>query len=287
MTDNSTEMYETDNIDDLLTGTTPDSQEVETLEEPEATPQAEPEDTGEGDAPEPEAASEASDDVDEYGNEQPAPRTYTEDEVNERINAAVRERLARAERNAQTDPAAAKAAQKGFEYDENSEVTWQDQLENFVKQTVSKMHTEQATQTRQAQERQAQIEFEQKFVKGMDRFADYKEVVTADKMTDAMVLATRAMTDPAAFVYAAVKRAPDDIKRIAGLADPYAQMVEMGKLEERLKKTKATTSAPRPLAKTKADMSIAHSSDKEQSIEDMIAHSERQRQAKLRDVRRR
>jgi hypothetical protein len=88
-------------------------------------------------------------------------------------------------------------------------------------------------------------------------------------------------------MYAAVNRSPEEIKRIANIADPYAQMVEMGKLEERMRKTKSTTKAPRPLSRTREDSSIAHKSDREPSIEDLIAQSDRKRTNLMKMNRRR
>ncbi len=283
MTDESApsdNIYESENIDDLLTQqdapkeTAPEQDDTPIDNEPE---QKEPES----------AEQKVESDTDEYGNEksEPPSKTYTEDEVNERINAAVRERLSRLEKNSQ--PQAEQKNPESFEYDKESSETWEQQLESFVKQTVSKMHAEQAARIAEAQQQQANAEFEQKFLKGMDRFKDYREVVKADTMTDAMVMATRAMDDPAAFVYAAVKRAPEEIKRISALKDPYAQMVEIGRLEERMRKAKTGTSAPRPLAKTKDDASMVHKDEKEESVEDLIAQSERRRQYQLRQARKR
>ncbi len=289
MTDAANEIDNT-NMDDLLTGAHIDvqnqSHEDDTPDDSPAEDESEdlygndePDDRGESDEPEA--------DTDDYGNEKAAPKTYTEDEVNERINQAVRERLARAERNAQTETKQQPATQDGFEYDANSKDSWQVQLESFVKQTVGKMHQEQATQAQQAKEQKIQAEFEAKFQKGMSRFKDFTEVMSRQNITDAMVIATRGMDDPAAFMYAAVNRSPEEIKRIASIADPYAQMVEMGKLEERMRKTKSTTKAPRPLSRTREDSSIAHKSDREPSIEDLIAQSDRKRTNLMKMNRRR
>lgn len=225
MTDAANEINNA-NMDDLLTGAHIDvqnqSHEDDTPDDSPAEDESEdlygndePDDGGESSEPEAE--------TDDYGNEKAAPKTYTEDEVNERINQAVRERLARAERNAQAETKQQPATQDGFEYDADSKDSWQVQLESFVKQTVGKMHQEQATQAQQAKEQKIQAEFEAKFQKGMSRFKDFTEVMSRQNITDAMVIATRGMDDPAAFMYAAVNRSPEEIKRIANIADPYAQ----------------------------------------------------------------
>lgn len=219
---------------------------------------------------------------DEYGNKKDAEKRYTESEVNERINQAVRERLARAERNIPQESAQVqKQTKDNFEYNEKSDETWQAQLESFVEQTVSKMSQKQSELVKQAHEQRLHEAFEARFEQGMSRFKDFVEVVKPMPFTDAMTMATRAMKDPAAFVYAATKRAPDEIKRIAAIPDQYAQMVEMGKLEERMRKTKAATTAPRPLSKTKEDVTTKHKSEVKPSIEEQIRQSEQKKLAQM------
>lgn len=220
---------------------------------------------------------------DDYGNEPEPEKRYTESEVNERINQAVRERLARLERNVQPENAQVqKQAKDGFEYDPNNEESWQKQLESFVEQTVTKMSHKQIEQSRMAQEQQAQADFEMKFQSGMKRFKDFQEVVAPMPFTDAMTLAARGISDPSAFIYAAAKKAPDEIKRIAAIPDQYAQMVEIGKLEERLRKNRTSTNAPRPLAKQKEDVtSKPEKAKREESIEDRIQEVERKKLAQL------
>ena len=102
-----------------------------------------------------------------------------------------------------------------------------------------------------------------------------------------MTVATRSLKDPAAFIYAAAKRNPEELARIANLSDPYAQMVEIGRLEERMRKNKSTTSAPKPLGRATDDGLVRHkkAEPKEPSIEQMIAQSEAKRMAKLKTRR--
>ena len=78
-------------------------------------------------------------DYDDYGNTKTPPRTYTEEEVNERINKAVRERLSRGD-NTNQQPTQQQVVQQaqGFEYNPDSEESWEGQLEKFVRRTVSK-----------------------------------------------------------------------------------------------------------------------------------------------------
>lgn len=222
--------------------------------------------------------------VDDYGNPKAAARTYSEEEVNERINKAIRERLARVERNQAQEPKT--ETSKDFKYDENADGNWEQQLEQFVEKTFSKITNRQVEQQRQMREQEMHMAFEEKFRSGMTRFGDFTEVVGGMPISDPMTLATRSMADPAAFLYAASKRAPDEIKRIAALSDPYSQMVEMGKLEERLKRQKAQTTAPRPLSRTKEDTSIKHKSEKEPTIEELINQATARKLKQQRDRRR-
>jgi hypothetical protein len=213
------------------------------------------------DTPEPESEEESADkNLDEYGNEIPVQesKTYTEEEVNERINKAIRERLARMERNAKPEQQAAiTEAKKNFEVDPHSEDDWQAQLSEFIERTLETREQRARAIQRQQAEEHARIEFEEKFFQGMGKFRDFREVVGGQPITDEMMGATRAMKDPAAFLYAASKQHPSELARIAKINDPYVQVAEIGKLEERMKKNKSVTKAPVPVSHTKGDATRA------------------------------
>ena len=277
---------ETSSIDDVLASAhlpqaayvEPEAQEPETDTQPDLYGNDEPEEAQE------EPETEASQETDDYGNEtvKQESKSYTEDEVNERINKAVRERLARLDKQPAQQQQQQQANKPEFEYNPESEQSWQTQLESFVEQTVTKMTSKREVVQQQEREQQAQAVFEEKFQNGMSKFRDFRDVVGAQPITDAMTAATRSMTDPAAFLYAASKRHAPDLVRIANLTDPYAQVLEMGRLEERMKKNRAVSSAPRPIARTRDDSSMTtHKSDKQPSIEDMIAASDAKRQSLL------
>jgi len=169
-------------------------------------------------------------------------------------------------------------AAKDFKYDPNDEGSWQQQLTDFVKQTVNSMTTETQQRERTMKEEQVQREFHKKFTQGMDRFGDFREVVGAQPMDDAMTLSLRAMADPSAFIYAASKRHPQEIERISKLPDPYARMVEMGKLEERMRRNKPTTKTPRPLGRTKEDTtSKVTPKQKDTTGDDLLAKADAKR----------
>lgn len=244
----------------------------------------------EDDKPEKKADSEdeAEFEEDEYGNKK------------ERMSKGMKDRLDRKEKQHQREieqrdfelqqlrqqlaskgasPDVQKAA-ADFEYNPNDESSWQEQLTDFVKQTVKGMHSDEEQKTREIQEQHAQREFQQKFTKGMDRFTDFREVVGAMPMRDAMTLSLRAMADPSAFIYAASKRHPQEIERISKLADPYAQIAEMGKLEERMRRNKPTTKAPRPLGRTREDAtSKITPKQKDTSGDDLLAKADAKRLA--------
>jgi hypothetical protein len=193
----------------------------------------------------------------------------------------------RAQLTVNQSPAVQQAA-AGFEYNPDSNQSWDQQLRGFVEQTVQGMTQRQQQQAQQVREQQAQSEFEGKFHQGMTNFPDFVEVVGSQPVSDHMVLATRGMKDPAAFLYAASKRMPQELQRISAIGDPYVQMAEMGRLEATLRQTKPGTKAPRPITRTQEDSNIPHksNSDRELSIEEQIAHSDKRKLAAMRARRR-
>lgn len=292
---------ETSSIDEMLLGggtpstpATPESsyEEPEIKQDEPESSYEEPEDSedlGETEDDETPESKKKEPEHDDYGNPKDKPRTYTEDEVNERINKAIRERLARGNHNNQQPTPQQVATQaQDFEYNPDSAESWQTQLEKFVETTVSRMGARQAEIQQRQQDEQHHAEFVDKFERGMSRFADFREVVSSQPVTDPMTYALRGLSDPAAFIYAASKRHPQELSRISQLPDPYAQMVEMGKLEERMRKAAPGTKAPKPVSRSLDDGTMpAQSKKKEASIEDLIAKSDAKRRAQLENKRRR
>jgi len=228
------------------------------------------------------------DDIDEYGNKK------------ERMSKGMKERLDRKEKQHQREieqrdrelqalrqqlssQGASKEVQqavKDFKYDPSDEVSWEQQLSDFVKNTVTNMQRDEQQKQREVQERQAEHQFAQKFTRGMERFGDFRDVVGSQPIDDAMTLALRGMSDPSAFIYAASKRNPQELERISKLPDPYARMVEMGKLEERMRKNKPVTKAPRPLGRTKEDATAkVVPKQKDTSGDDLLAKADAKRLA--------
>lgn len=253
--------------------------------EPDETPDESSDEPDEHDEPD-EKSKKKEPEVDEYGNEK------------EPENEAIRERLARQARKheAELNQLRAQLAQQGasqqvqqaakdFEYDPDAKGDWQQQLASFVKQTVQSMTNEQQETQKRNEEAQVQAEFESKFRDGMNRFDDFSDVITSlpFEITNPMTLATRSMDNPAAFLYAAAKRNPQELERISKIRDPYGQMMEMGKLEERMRRNKPTTKAPRPLGRTQEDATVkTKPKEKDFSGDDLLAKADAKRLSTVR-----
>ena len=310
----------TSSIDDLLMGgktptqpQTPENHyqegpdEVEEMEEDDA-----PEDGGDFDySGDDEQEGDHTNDVDESEDDEDAPqekhkREYDEyGNEKERMPKGMKDRLDRKDRQHQQEveqrdreieqlraqlqsrgaSSEVQQAAKDFEYDPDAAGDWQQQLASFVKQTVNSMTREKEEQQVRQRDQEAQIEFEGKFRAGMGKFQDFAQVIggLGFQISNPMTLATRAMQDPAAFLYAAAKRNPAELERISKLRDPYAQMAEMGKLEERMRKNKPSTKAPRPLERTAENASIpAPKKKSDPSIEDLIASNDAKKLSRMR-----
>ncbi len=216
-----------------------------------------------------EKTPEKKENIDDYGNEVPKERMYTESELQQRIRDRLREKHNPPAQPQPTQQQVQQAAADGFEPDANSGETWQEQLGSFMDK-----HLE--TRTKKAQERewksqedQRQAEFEVKFNAGIEKFKDFGDVTRGKPMTDGMLLATRAMQDPAAFIYAAAKNHTKELERIASIPDTIQQATEIGKLEERMRKTKNISSAPKPIKKVVGDVG-GKAEQAQPSLDDLI-----------------
>jgi len=188
------------------------------------------------------------DDTDEYGNAVKK-KMYSEEEVQKMI----RERLNRGGRSDAQNQQMREDA-RNFQPDPNSSESWEDQLEQFVDKVIEKRERTYHEKISQQQAEAQQLKYEANFNAGMRKYADFKEVVKDKPITDSMMLGTRGLSDPAGFIYAASKLQPKELERISRLADPYAQMMEIGKLDERMRKARATKSgAPSPITPIKGD----------------------------------
>lgn len=231
--------------------------------------------TGEDNAPPVE--NKTDDNVDEFGNaiekdkkEAAKPKLYDDDDVNRMIRQRLKQgEFARREVEA---PPVQPQSQPEAEND-----NWEAQLEGFVKQTISKISAEEQNKIARAREEQIKSEFENKFLSGMSRYSDFREVVGDKPITDTMMLATRSMRDPAAFLYAAAKSQVKELERIAKIPDAYAQVAEIGRLEERMRKIRNSNSsgAPRPLEPTHGD--VANVGNSRGTVDDLILKDARRK----------
>lgn len=194
--------------------------------------------------------------TDEYGNEVKKPKIYSEEEVNrmmrERFNRGAFKNMQQPQ--PQPQPQLQKQ-QPDFEYDPDSEETWQSQLQGFVKQTIFQMNDDIQNQQKQQNEQRIHAEFEDKFHQGMEKLPDFIDVINGKPINDNMVKAIRGLDNPAAFLYAAAKNSPKELERIHNIQDPFIQASEMGKLHERMSKRKASSNAPRPVSLDRSDVS--------------------------------
>ena len=224
--------------------------------------------------------------VDEYGTEKPKPRTYTEEEHKEILNKEIRRRVGEkkelARQQLEQQQIQHQAIPTNYENNTDDDQGWKNELEGFVEKTFSKLQQKKVQEQQRAQDDQIQADFEAKFDQSMARFPDFEQVVGSQTISNPMSYALRGMSDPAAFIYAAIKRHPAELQRIGNLPDQYAQMVEMGKLEERMRKTSAASKAPKPVSRSRDDGGMpSKGKSSEPTIEDMIASSDAKRKAQL------
>ena len=191
--------------------------------------------------------------IDEYGNPVEKPKTYTEEEVQRMI----RDRLARGRHAEQPTPQQVQKAADDFQADPDSEQPWEAQLEDFIDKTIEKRQAKQSEAQWRQQEAQKQADFESRFSSGINKYQDFHQVVQGKPITDSMMMATRNLENPAAFVYAASKMHANELDRIARIPDSTAQMVEIGRLHEKMvKESRSVSAAPKPVAAVRGDMPI-------------------------------
>jgi hypothetical protein len=211
-------------------------------------------------------SSEDISNVDEYGTEIPKAKVYTEEEV----QGMIRDRLKRVKNHEelpvqQQSPPVKQAVN---DVNEEGEENWEQQLESVVERTISKVQNKHQEEQQRQKEYHIQQEFEEKFTTGMNRYSDFNDVVSDKPITNPMMMATRSMKDPAAFIYAASKTHPKELERISKIQDPYQQVAEMGRLDERMKKARTTTSSSRPLNSQKGDVPNINNANR--SIDELI-----------------
>lgn len=212
--------------------------------------------------------------TDDYGNEIPKQeKMYSESEV----QAMIRDRLSRGKFAEQPVQQPVQQQQpQDFKYDSENEDSWESQLESFIESTLAKREQKNTQRQWQQQEQETQANFEIKFNTGASKYQDFEQVVIGKPLTAQMVMATRGMEDPAAFIYAAAKTQATELDRISKINDSYAQAVELGRLEERMRKSRSSVSnAPRPIEQIKGDTIEKDHQPRTWSIDDKLQADER------------
>lgn len=200
----------------------------------------------------------------------PKERYYTQDEVQQMM----RDRLERQARNLQP---------KDEEQSESDD--WREDLRKYISTTLR----EEQEQINNARAReQAEREFNEmayKFQTGATRFPDFANVVSKAGFTNEMTKAGLHFDDSAAFFYAAAKLMPAEVKRIAKLPSAERQIIELGRLDEKLRASTANNSkkqaASRPISKVRGDG--VTKKEKSEPVGDILAAEDARRSKSLRD----
>jgi hypothetical protein len=210
--------------------------------------------------------------IDEYGNPIEKPKMYSEEEV----NRLIRERLSRGRQQEQQAQQQVQQTQVQQQPVQQQEEDWESQLKTVIKKTLYETQEEIAQKQWQQQESSRQAEFQEKFQTGMNKYQDFHQVVSGKPISDSMMLATRNLENPAAFIYGAAKFHGQDLERISKISDPYAQASEIGRLHEKMIKSKnVVSSAPKPLEAVSGDM--PHKISNQGSIDERIIQYAKQK----------
>ncbi len=260
------------NIDDLLLSTyqeeVPSFLDTTNNDEPIDTNDSEPlaTDVSRETIESEDVSSDESSDVDEYGTEISKPeKVYTKAEV----EAMIRDRVSRLKQTESQQPDSI-----NNQTNDIPEGDWEAQLESFIDQTLSKREKNIQQQEWKQKAHEDQLRFEEKFNNGVEKYPDFESVVYGKALTPQMVMATRGMSDPAAFIYAAAKTQAKELERISSITDTYAQAVEMGQLAERMRKSRSQVSkAPKPINAPKGD--ISEKVERTRSIDDKLQLAEK------------
>jgi hypothetical protein len=215
--------------------------------------------------------------INDYGIPEPVKaeeKKYTDSDMQRMI----RERLERVKQTA--TPAQVQEIAKDFKSSTPDATVeqWEKEFDAHVNKTLDQREEKAKVLRMQEHENKIQKEYENRFADGMGKYQDFWEVVNKNPITPPMMIATRSMENPAAFLYAASKLHPETLTRIAGMTDHAAQMVEIGRLEERMIKASRSTKAPRPLERIQGDdFEDRTPAPKEKSIDERIAEHAKQK----------
>lgn len=200
----------------------------------------------------------------------PKERYYTQDEVQQMM----RDRLERQARNLQP---------KDEEQSESDD--WREDLRKYISTTLRE-EQEQINNARAREQSEREFnEMAYKFQTGATRFPDFANVVSKAGFTNEMTKAGLHFDDSAAFFYAAAKLMPAEVKRIAKLPSAERQIIELGRLDEKLRASTTNNSkkqaASRPISKVRGDG--VTEKEKSEPVGDILAAEDARRSKSLRD----
>lgn len=221
------------------------------------------------------AAASGEEKLNDYGLPEapPVEKMYPESEVNKMI----RERLDRMKQTA--TPEQVKQISADMKETPQTSEDWEVELNAAIDRRVDSREKIQNQQNEERKELQRQAAFENKFNEGMKKYPDYwKTVNDVGEISPTIFVSIRGMDTPAEFLYAAAKLQPKELQRITKIEDPATMIMEMGRLDERMRKAAVITNAPRPLDRYKGDY---HNEDapkkKEKSIDERVLEDEQRK----------
>lgn len=251
------------NVDELLSEAP--VEEAQEFNEPEESNDALQEETHEEESSaeaeeEVKAESSEEDDLDDYGDvgDESDEPVYSKKKMQEIVQERLRRERARYEKmmeEARMSQAPQQPEAPADPYAQSADnQDWEAQLDTILEQRMQKIEQKKMQEAVRAREEQEQKEYAQKFEAGMSRYEDFGDVVDPFSMSDHMMMATRGLKNPAAFIYSANKHHAEDLSKIKQLP-PAQQMVEIGRLEERMRRQRSTQSkAPAPIMPDKGDV---------------------------------
>jgi len=224
---------------------------------------------------------------DEENNE----KVFTKKEFNEALNKKIRERFERMERNRQQFQPQESPKQQYQEQNQYNQqqadpenVNWEEQLYGLIDKRVEATARRTQEQAERARQQQEEFEYAQRLSMAREKYSDFDEVVERAPISKSMLDAMRGHPQPGDVFYAAALKAPKELERIAQLRDPFQQAAEMGRLELKLRQTRKTTEAPKPLTRQTSDTDLSYK-DKPKSLDDLIAEDSARKLKEMRMVR--
>lgn len=201
--------------------------------------------------------------------DKPVTKTYTDDEVKKTVSERLAKERRRLERTVRAEIRAETAERRVQELETRGQPNAEKpkgppkakdyaEVEDYVRDLIKYERTqERETEQRERQEREpkerqanSQAEYarslREKLSEGSEEYEDFDEVVFGDvPFTDPMVAAIHESDKPAKLAYY-MGTHPEEVKRIGKLA-PTRQVIEIAKIEDKMKAPPKPTGAPPPI----------------------------------------